>query len=122
VLVGGPRDAPERHQTLRATLAWSHDLLTDDERTLFRRLAIFRNGAPWEAVDPVCNADDALGVRTDELLAALIDHSLVRIIDRPATGPRVRLLNIIHEFAREQLEASGEIDAMLDAHAVWFSD
>jgi predicted ATPase/DNA-binding CsgD family transcriptional regulator len=120
LLVGGPRDAPERHQTLRATLTWSHDLLTDDERTLFRRLAIFRNGAPYDAVEPVTNATGDLP-NVDELLAALIDHSLVRVAERPATGPRVRLLNTIREFALEQLDASGEAEALADAHAAWFA-
>ena len=122
MLVGGPRDAPERHQTLRAALTWSHSLLTDDERTLFRRLAIFRGSAPLDAVDPVCNADGALGDRTEELLGSLVDHSLVRFIDRPATGPRVRLLNTIHEFAHEQLVQNDDIEGISHAHARWFAD
>jgi len=121
-LVGGPRDAPERHRTLRATLIWSHDLLGPDERVLFRRLAVFEHGAPWDAVDPVCNASADLGGDVEEVLAALVDHSLVRIVDTPATGPRVRLLNTIREFAREQLELSGELKAMRQAHAAWYAD
>ena len=121
VLVGGPRDAPERHQTLRATLSWSHELLSDDEKTLFRRLAVFRNGAPFDAMEPVCNADGALGDRAEEVLASLVDHSLVRIIERPATGPRIRLLNTIREFAQEQLALSDESDAIEQAHAWWFA-
>lgn len=121
ILVGGPRDAPERHQTLRATLTWSHDLLSDEERMLFRRLAVFRNSAPYDAVEPVCNADGALDNRTEELLTSLIDHSLVRIVDRPAIGTRVRLLHTIREFAQEQLDGSGEADLLADAHARWFA-
>ncbi len=121
-LVGGPRDAPERHQTLRATLAWSHDLLDDDERTLFRRLAIFENGAPYDAVDQVCNTDGDLGSRADAYLESLVDHNLARIVDTPTTGPRVRLLNTIREFARDQLEASGEAGAVRDAHSAWFAE
>ncbi|HEV2127078.1 MAG TPA: LuxR C-terminal-related transcriptional regulator [Thermomicrobiales bacterium] len=121
VLVGGPRDAPERHQTLRATLHWSHDLLDDDERALFRRLAIFRGSAPFDAVEPVCNADGALGHRTEELLGVLADHSLVRIFEPPDTGPRVRMLNTIHEFAQEQLEVSGEANRIAGVHAAWFA-
>lgn len=108
-LVGGPRDAPERHQTMHATLTWSHDLLSPDERVLFRRLAIFRNGGPLDAVGPVCNASSDLGGETEEILAALVDHSLVRIVDTPIMGVRVRLLNTIREFAHEQLEISGEL-------------
>ncbi len=119
VLTGGPRDAPERHQTLRATLEWSHDLLGPAERTLFRRLAIFENGAPYDAVAPVCGED--LGADVDETLAALADHSLVRIFDRPETGPRVRMLHTIRDFAMDALVASGERETVGRAHAGWFA-
>jgi len=121
LLVGGPRDAPERHRTLRATLAWSHDLLSTEERVLFRRLAVFEPGGPLAAVDPVCNASGDLGGNVEEILAALADHSLVRLYDQPATGPRVRLLNTIREFAQEQLQVSGEEEAVRKAHAAWFA-
>lgn len=121
MLVGGPRDAPERHRTLRATLTWSHDLLNCDERVLFRRLAICINGIPYDAVDPICNASGDLGDRVEELLASLVDHSLVRIDNRPETGPRVRLLHTIREFAQEQMELSGETEAILRAHALWYA-
>jgi non-specific serine/threonine protein kinase len=119
VLTGGPRDAPERHQTLRATLEWSHDLLGPAERTLFRRLAIFENGAPYDAVAPVCGDD--LDADVDETLAALADHSLVRIFDRPETGPRVRMLHTIREFAHDRLVESGELEATRQRHADWFA-
>ncbi len=121
-LVGGPRDAPERHRTLHATLTWSHDLLTPDERVLFRRLAIFQQGGPLDAIGPVCNASGDLGGEPEEILAELVDHSLVRIVDTPATGPRVRLLNTIREFAQEQLALSGEVEAMREAHAAWYAN
>ncbi len=120
LLTGGPRDAPERHQTLRATLEWSHDLLGPAERTLFRRLAIFENGAPYDAVAPVCGAN--LDADPDETLAALADHSLVRVFDRPETGPRVRMLHTIRDFAMDALVASGEAEAVGHAHADWFAD
>jgi non-specific serine/threonine protein kinase len=121
MLVGGPRDAPERHRTLRATLTWSHDLLTSDERILFRRLGVAINTIPYDAVDPICNATGDLGDSVEGLLAALVDHSLVRIEYRPETGPRVRLLHTIREFAMEQLELSGEADAIRRAHTQWFA-
>ena len=121
LLVGGPRDAPERHRTLRATLTWSHDLLSTEERLLFRRLAIFEHSGPYDAVDAVCNATGDLGSDVEELLAALVDHSLVRMYDTPSTGPRVRMLHTIREFAHEQLALSGELDAMRQAHATWFA-
>jgi non-specific serine/threonine protein kinase len=122
LLVGGPRDAPERHQTLRATLTWSHDLLTSDERVLFRRLAVFESSAPLDAVEPVCNAARDLGGNVEDVLASLVDHSLVKIIDVPGAGPRVRLLNTIREFAQEQLALSREQEAVQSAHAAWFAD
>ena len=122
VLVGGPRDAPERHQTLRATLAWSHELLSDPERTLFRRLAIFENGAPLEAVEPICDPAGDLSGDVEDILSALVDHSLVQIVDQAVPEPRVRMLVTIREFAREQLELSGELEAIAQAHAAWFTD
>ena len=122
LLIGGPRDAPERHQTLRATLTWSHDLLTSDERVLFRRLAVFESSAPLDAVEPVCNAARDLGGNVEDVLASLVDHSLVKIIDVLGAGPRVRLLNTIREFTQEQLALSGELEAVRSAHAAWFAD
>lgn len=121
LLVGGPRDVPERHRTLRATLAWSHDLLSTEERILFRRLGVAVNGIPYDAVGPICNASGDLGDRVEEVLDSLVDHSLVRIEDRPETGPRVRLLHTIREFAGEQLELSGEREAVERAHALWYA-
>lgn len=121
VLKGGPRDAPERHQTLRATLQWSHELLTPDERVLFRRLAVAVNGMPRDAVEPVCNVHSDLGDRTEDVLASLVDHSLVRIDQRPETGPRVRMLQIVRDFAMEHLEASGEREMIERAHAMWYT-
>ncbi|MEJ7902493.1 MAG: LuxR C-terminal-related transcriptional regulator, partial [Thermomicrobiales bacterium] len=85
-------------------------------------LAVFRNGGPFDAVGPVCNASGDLGGETEVILAALVDHSLVRIVDTPIIGIRVRLLNTIREFAHEQLEISGELEAMRQAHAAWYGD
>jgi predicted ATPase/DNA-binding CsgD family transcriptional regulator len=121
LLAGGPRDAPERHRTLRATLTWSHDLLSADERVLFRRLAVFENGGPYDAVGPICNAANDLEGDVEAILDSLVDHSLVRINDATATGPRVRMLHTIRDFAREQLELSGESDTVRTAHAHWFA-
>ncbi|HWV24760.1 MAG TPA: LuxR C-terminal-related transcriptional regulator [Thermomicrobiales bacterium] len=121
VLKGGPRDAPERHSTLRATLEWSHDLLTPGEQVLFRRLAVAENGMPYDAVEPICNEDGDLGGQVDDLLAELVDHSLVRIDQRPGTGPRIRMLQTIREFAEEYLAASGETDSIRRAHALWYA-
>lgn len=105
VLADGPRDAPDRHRTLHATIQWSHDLLAQDERQLFRRLAVFAGGCTLRAADLVCGADlDSLG--------SLVERSLVR-----RTGERYWMLETIREFAVEQLRDSGELDSFQGRHA-----
>jgi len=107
LLTTGPRDQPSRHQTLRNTLAWSHDLLTDEERSLFARLAVFAGGFSLEAAEVVCDADL-------DVLASLVDKSLVR-----RDGERFAMLDTIREFATEQLGA-GETGGVRDRHAAFF--
>jgi predicted ATPase/DNA-binding CsgD family transcriptional regulator len=121
VLEGGPRDAPERHRTLRATIAWSYDLLNPAEQRVFRRLAVFTNGGPLEAVGAVVDPSGNSNPGVEPTLEALVDHSLVRLQVTPHGRPRFRLLNIIREFALEMLEASGEADQTRLAHANWFA-
>jgi predicted ATPase/class 3 adenylate cyclase len=106
----GTRDADERHSTLRATIAWSHDLLDDAERQLFARLSVFRGGCTLEAVEEVCGA----GVDT---LGSLLDKSLVRRRTDSAGEERFWMLETIREFASERLETSGEIDDVRRRHA-----
>jgi predicted ATPase/serine/threonine protein kinase/DNA-binding SARP family transcriptional activator len=91
LLAGGPVDLPERHQTLRSTIAWSYDLLRDDQQRLFARLAVFSGGFTLDAAEAVCDAD------LDDV-ASLVDKSLVR-----ADGERFGLFESIREFALEQL-------------------
>ena len=106
VLTLGARDAPQRQQTLRATIAWSHDLLNDEEQRLFRRLAVFAGSFDLEAVEPVCEA----GLDT---LQSLVDRSLVR---RWGSG-RVGMLETIHEYAEERLAGSNDADETRRRHA-----
>ena len=110
VLAAGGRDAPERQRTLRATIAWSHDLLSADEQRLFARLSVFAGGCTLEAAEAVCEADL-------DTLAALVDESLVR-----RRGDRYSMLETIREFAAERLEDSGEGPALRAAHARWYAD
>jgi predicted ATPase len=91
-LLKGGRDADPRQQTLRATIAWSHDLLDDDEKRLFARLAVFRGGCTLEAAEQVVGADL-------DVLQSLVDQSLVR-----HTGERFWMLETMREFAAEQLK------------------
>ena len=108
ILAGGTRDAPDRQCTLRATIEWSHELLTADERHLFARLAVFRGGCTLEAAEAVADADlDTVG--------SLVDKSLVRV-----RGDRFWMLETIREFAIEQLTASGQREELERRHADLF--
>ena len=117
-LGGGARDAPLRHRTLWHTLNWSFDLLEEDEKTLFGRLAVFRGGRSLEAIEAVCGA--GLTIDAFDGLASLVDKSLVLQKETSGGEPRFVLLEMIHEYAREQLEASGEAQAMRLRHAEYF--
>jgi non-specific serine/threonine protein kinase len=117
-LTGGPRDQPSRLQTMRAAIAWSHDLLDADERALFRRLAVFAGGFTLEAAEQIAHPD-AL-----RLLPALLDGNLLSAFAAgvPDGQPRrFRLLETIREYATEQLEASGEAIVIHRAHAEWLA-
>jgi predicted ATPase/class 3 adenylate cyclase len=118
LLTGGSKDLPERHQTLRATIAWSHSLLNESEQQLFRRLAAFAGGFTLEAIEAVCYADaDAAFLAMDEL-ESLLDKGLVENVDG---GSRFSLLQTIKDFAAERLIAVGEADATFQKHAQFFS-
>jgi predicted ATPase/DNA-binding CsgD family transcriptional regulator len=119
LLNAGARDDQARHQSLRAALDWSHDLLTADEQTLFRRLAVFAGGWSLRAVEgvmvsPAGDAGDVL-----ELLTRLVDRSLVVVEERDART-RYRFLDTIAEYALERLSASGELPTARRAHAQYF--
>jgi tetratricopeptide (TPR) repeat protein len=111
--VGGAQDLPGRQRTLRATLEWSHDLLSADERTLFARLAVFAGGWSLEAAEAVCGEN---GLDVFEALSGLVDKSLVRRVRRPTGEPRFAMLETIREYAVELLNASGEAEALRRRH------
>jgi predicted ATPase/class 3 adenylate cyclase len=108
VLAGGRRDLPERQRALRTTIQWSYDLCTDQERTLFRRLAVFAGGATLHGVEEVCDGDL-------DVIEALVDKSLVR-----REGERFTMLETIREYAAERLAESGEEDELRRRHAMYF--
>lgn len=118
-VTGGAADLPQRQRTLRATLDWSQELLTTEERTLFARLGVFAGGATLEAIESVC-ADTGSDVL--EALAGLLDNSLV-VTDRAPTGdePRFRMLEPVAEYARECLSRSGKEEAIRLRHLSHFS-
>ena len=111
LLTSGSRDSPERHQTLRTTIEWSHSLLNEAEQRLFRRLAVFSGGFTLPDVEAIC-ADAGMGC-LDEL-ESLVEKALVQA-DRQ--GARLRMLQTIADYAREQLAAAGEADGIARRHA-----
>jgi predicted ATPase len=113
VLTGGRRDLPERQQTLRATIDWSHSLLTDAEQRLFRRMAAFSTGARLDAIEATC-AEPGGDILDD--LESLVDKALVVMGDG-----RLAMLQTIREFAKERLDESGESRDVATRHAAHFS-
>jgi predicted ATPase len=107
-LLKGGRDADPRQQTLRATIEWSHDLLTEDEKQLFARLGVFAGGCTLDAAEVVCDADL-------DILQSLADKSLLR-----HTGERFWMLETIREFAVERLQSLPEAGQIFERHARWF--
>jgi len=107
LLVGGNREAPARQQTLRAAIAWSHDLLSPNEQRLFRRLAVFAGGFTLEAAEAVATAAGDPGIDVLDGVASLVDKNLLRREGRSGTEPRFWMLETIREFALEHL-AAGE--------------
>jgi predicted ATPase len=144
LLTGGSRDLPARQQTLRGAIAWSHDLLGEGERTLFRRLSVFTGGWTLEAAEWVLGVGSwvlgassvtALGVadasspntqhptpNTLDLMASLLDKNLVRQTATEDGEPRFAMLETIREFAQEQLRQHGDDETVVRrAHADYFA-
>ena len=116
-LTGGPRDLPLRQQTLRSTIAWSHDLLDDSERRLFARLGVFAAGFSLEAAETVC-VDEGPAVLDG--IASLVDKSLLRTEDPLHGQPRFTMLQVVRDFALEKLDALGETERLRRAHADYY--
>ena len=118
LLTGGGRTALPRHQTLQATVDWSHDLLSEPERALFRRLAVFAGGFPLEGAEAVCAGGAVESAEVLDLVTALVDKSLVVAEPR---GPerRYRLLETLRQYAAERLLQAGEDAALRDRHLDW---
>ncbi len=119
LLTGGARDLPARQQTLRRTIEWSHQLLSDAEKACFRRLAAFGGSFTPEAAQAVADPFERLDVSTEGALSALVDKSLLQLRDADAS-PRFSMLRTIREYALEKLWGSGEWDRTHRAHAAYF--
>jgi predicted ATPase/DNA-binding CsgD family transcriptional regulator len=132
LLTGGMLDQPARQRTLRATIEWSYNLLNEDEQRLFRRLAVFQGGITLAAIEAVCNTDGDLGIEALAGVTSLVDKSLLRTESgerlqsghpEPEEGrdkPYFAMLETLHEYAREQLEATSEAERIRRNHAAYF--
>jgi predicted ATPase len=118
LLRSGSRAAPTRQQTLAATLQWSHDLLEPDERLLFRRLAVFAGGFELGAVETVCTGDGVDVAGSTDVLARLVEKSLVAV-DEGGRERRYHLLETVRLYARERLDEAGEATSIALRHASW---
>jgi predicted ATPase/DNA-binding XRE family transcriptional regulator len=120
LLKGGPLDLPERQRTMRDTIAWSYELLRKPEQRLFRRLAVFVGGCTVAAAAAICGDEGGEGGAVLEGLEALVDKSLLRAEAPTAGGLRFTMLEIIHEYALECLDASGEVEMRSRRHLGYY--
>ena len=119
LLTGGARDLPQRQQTLRAAIDWSHDLLSAAEQRLFRRLSVFMGGCTLEGVEAVCDAKADLDLDLLDGMASMVDKSLVQQVEQADSESRFLMLETIREYAREKLAASMEEVSTRRAHAAY---
>jgi predicted ATPase len=120
-ITGGPHDLPARQQTLRATIAWSYDLLPPEERIFFRRLGVFVGGCTIEAAERVCNVPSPLPQDVLTGIQSLVDKSLLETaVQIHGREPRFLMLETVREYATEQLQTHGEADALAQMHLEYF--
>jgi tetratricopeptide (TPR) repeat protein len=117
ILTGGARDLPARQQTLRATIAWSYDLLNPPERALFARLGVFDGGCSLEIGEAICAAAGGLDIDLFDGIASLVQKSLLRQEEGPGGEARFTMFQTIREFARERLNELPEAPTLRQAHA-----
>ncbi len=120
LLTGGSRTAVRRQQTLRASVDWSHALLTEPERVLFRRLAAFMGGFDLDAAQNVCGGGDVERYQVLDQLTLLVDKSLV-VADDTGSRTRYRLLETVRQYAQERLVESVEADELRSRHRDYYT-
>ena len=114
----GPRDMPTRQRTLRDTIRWSYDLLEENEKLLFERLAVFNGGGTLQAVEKICG--DGIAGNVGNILSSLVNKNLVLAREREDREIHFEMLETIRQYGREQLLASGEAEGIADRHAGYF--
>jgi predicted ATPase/class 3 adenylate cyclase len=119
-LAGAARDTPERQRTLRGAIAWSHELLSEPERRLFRRLAVFEGGWDAEQAGVVADLDGDLGVDLLAGLESLVDKSLIRALSTSGGEPRFGHHLLLRDYGLERLDESGELAVVAARHAAVF--
>ena len=121
LLRGSGRSTLDRHQTLRATVSWSYQLLTEDERLLFDRASVFAGGFDLRAAEMVCGFDPIDAIDVIDLVSSLVDKSMI-VADRGAVGMRYRLLETLRQYGEDQMELRGETALLRDRHAAHYAD
>jgi predicted ATPase/DNA-binding CsgD family transcriptional regulator len=118
LLTRGSRTAAQRHQTLRSAIDWSFELLSEDERTVFRRVSVFAGGWTLEAAQAVCSDKSLDAPAILDVLAELVDRSLV-VAQGQEAEVRYELLETLRQYAHERLQVAGEVAQLRDRHAAW---
>lgn len=118
LLTGGARTALPRQRTLEAAVAWSYDLLDENERRVFARLSVFASPFRLDAAEAVCAGDGIEPAEVADLVTRLVDKSLVSVVEGP-TGNRYRLLETLRDYARSRLAEAPEADVTHKAHTRW---
>ena len=121
LLRGSGRSTLDRHQTLRATVSWSYQLLTEDERLFFDRTSVFAGGFDLRAAEMVCGFDPLDDLDVIDLVSSLVDKSMI-LADRGALGMRYRLLETLRQYGEDQMELRGETALLRDRHAAHYAD
>jgi predicted ATPase/DNA-binding XRE family transcriptional regulator len=115
----GPRDLPQRHQTMAAAIAWSFDLLAPIERSVIERLSVFDGGFTMDAAQAVCAGDDIAAPDIPETVLRLVQKSLVNVEHSDVASTRYSLLETVRTYAKNQLEKRGASDATRRKHLHW---
>jgi predicted ATPase len=120
VLQGGTRDLPERQRTLRGAIDWSHDLLDEVERRVFRRAAVFAGGSTLDAMEAVCAEESDADAETLDVIASLLDSSMLTTSTSVGGDVRIGMLETIRAYAAERLHESGETPSIRGRHAEYY--